>query len=61
MKKSKKMLRRFRRLLSAKERLIGLLRQERDGLKQELNLLKHGGFYLDSEDPHNCTVRIITK
>lgn len=60
MKKSNT-LRRFRRLLSAKECLIGLLRQERDDLKQELNLLKHGGFYLDGEDPHNCTVRIISK
>lgn len=61
MRKSKKMLRRFRRLLSAKECLIRLLRQERDGLKQELNLVKHGGYYLDGEDPHNCTVRIINK
>lgn len=60
MQKSK-MLRRFRRLLSAKECLIRLLRQQRDDLKQELNLLKHGGYYLDGEDPRSCTVRIINK
>jgi hypothetical protein len=59
--KRKKMLRRFRRLLSAKECLIRLLRQERDGLKQELNLLKHEGFYLDGEDPHNYNATIISK
>ena len=56
-----KILKRFLRLLSAKECLIKFLRQERDDLKEELSLLKHGGYFLDGEDRLDCTVRIINK